>query len=353
MAEKDFLVVGLGLSGLAICEELEKRGLSFTVFEDHSQKSSLVAGGIFNPVILKRFTLAWQADEQMAYSIPFYKELEKKLESNFLHFWNIYRRFHSIEEQNDWFAASDKDRLKPFLDTKLEKVNNENIISKGSFGKVNHTGNVDTELLIQKYREYLQTKQSISYERFNYEELITENSTFTYQNNRYKNVIFCEGFGIKDNPYFSYLPLRGNKGEYIIVHAPDLKLDQAIKASVFIMPLGDDRYKVGATYDNYDKSPEVTQKSRERLKEQLRSVIACDFEVVDQVAGIRPSTIDRRPIVGRHPKFDNIYCCNGFGSRGVLIAPVMANKLLQFIQDDKPLDAEIDLARFIDKYFSV
>ena len=52
----DYIIVGLGLAGLAFAEELERNHKSFVVFEDNSQNSSLVAGGVYNPVILKRFT---------------------------------------------------------------------------------------------------------------------------------------------------------------------------------------------------------------------------------------------------------------------------------------------------------
>lgn len=161
-AEKHFmkqdLVVGLGLSGLAICEELEKRGHSFRVYEDNSQKSSFVAGGIFNPVILKRFTLAWDADEQLKVSIPFYQSLEQKLHIPLVHFWNIFRRFHSVEEQNNWFVATDKERLGEFLDTKLHQIDNPHISAPYSYGKVQQTGHVDTGKMLAAYRKYLAEK---------------------------------------------------------------------------------------------------------------------------------------------------------------------------------------------------
>ncbi|NNE77833.1 MAG: FAD-dependent oxidoreductase, partial [Pricia sp.] len=57
----DYLVVGLGLAGIAFCEQLEKGNKTFKVISDTSQTASLVAGGLYNPVILKRFTLAWRA----------------------------------------------------------------------------------------------------------------------------------------------------------------------------------------------------------------------------------------------------------------------------------------------------
>ena len=67
----DYLVVGLGLAGISFCEVLEKEGKSFKVITDNSQQASQVAGGLYNPVILKRFTLAWKAKEQVELAQPF------------------------------------------------------------------------------------------------------------------------------------------------------------------------------------------------------------------------------------------------------------------------------------------
>ena len=73
--------------------------------------------------------------------------------------------------------------------------------------------------------------------------------------------------------------------------------------------------------------------------------------MVDQVAGIRPAVSDRKPLVGSHPEISNMYCCNGYGSRGVLIAPNMAKMLIEHIEDGKQLDPEVDLDRFTKKHF--
>ncbi|TRO67122.1 NAD(P)/FAD-dependent oxidoreductase [Christiangramia sabulilitoris] len=347
----DHILVGLGLSGLAVAEELEKRGRDYVVFEDNSQSSSYVAGGIFNPVILKRFTAAWNAAEQMKTALPFYEHLEKKLGVHFVHKWNIYRRFHSVEEQNDWFVATDKPGVAPFLDPELKRNKNPNLDAGHALGKVLHTGNIDTELLLDNYRAHLAKNGLLKNERFDHAALVIDNDKFSYKGLASKNIIFCEGFGLKKNPYFSYLPLRGNKGEYITIRSKELKLDFAVKSSVFLMPLGNDLYKAGATYDHEDKTPVPTEKARLRLINELRKFIKCDFEVVDQVAGIRPATADRKPLVGEHPEISNMYCCNGFGSRGVLIAPNVSLALLDHIENDMDLDTEVDLRRFTRKHY--
>ncbi|MDT0641313.1 FAD-dependent oxidoreductase [Zunongwangia sp. F363] len=347
----DYIVVGLGLSGLAVISRLEQRKKSFLVYEDNSQHSSQVAGGIFNPVILKRFTLAWKADEQIKEAIPFYQKFEKKYNRQFLHFWEIYRRFHSAEEQNNWFNAADKPGLDEFLNTELVRQVNANIPSSFSFGRVKKTGNINTDALLKDYRKDLLGSGKLIAERFDYDQLEISGEFFRYKDQKAKRIIFCEGFGMTKNPFFNYLPLRGNKGEYIIIRSEALQLNKAVKSSVFLMPLGNNLYKVGATYNHKDKTPGPTQEARGKLATELNKLIECEYEVVDQVAGIRPATADRRALIGSHPEIPNMYCCNGFGSRGVLIAPMASRELVDFIEEGAEISPEIDLQRFTRKHY--
>ncbi|CAM4205603.1 NAD(P)/FAD-dependent oxidoreductase [Gillisia hiemivivida] len=346
----DYIIVGSGLSGIAVAEKLLSKDKKILVYDDNSQSSSTVAGGIYNPVILKRFTLAWNANEQLDTALSFYRSLERKLEISLIHPLPIYRRFHSIEEQNNWFSAMDKPYLSRFLDEKLVSTINPHIPSSFYFGHVRETGVVNTELLLEKYRAYLTEINSFQQETFDFDQFEVNEDHCIYKNRRAKMIIFCDGFGLKTNPYFNYLPLNGNKGEYLIIKAQDLKLEVAVKSSVFIIPLGEDLYKVGATYNNWDKTKEPTLEGKNYLLEKLNGFLNCDFEIVDQVAGIRPAAKDRKPLVGKHPKHGNMYCCNGFGSRGVLIGPTVASELINYIEDSVALSEEIDINRFAKLY---
>ena len=348
---KDYLIVGLGLAGASLAFRLEKMGKDFLVFDDESQEASKVAGGFMNPVVLKRFTLAWKADDQLELAKDFYHELEEVLKRTFLTPLEIYRRFSSIEEQNNWFTATDKPALAPFLDSKLMSNLNPYVPAKYGFGKVLKTARLEPREMLESYSAHLKGKNLLVQERFVHEDLIITDEGVEYHGIPFKKVIFCEGFGLHQNPYFNYLPLRGNKGEYIIIKAPELDLQVGIKSSVFIFPAGDDHYAVGATYSNTDKSPRPTIHAREELIRKLQEFVKADFEVVDQVAGLRPATIDRRPIVGVHPEHRDLYCCNGFGSRGILMAPWISEKLIRFIEEDEALDSEVDLQRFTKKWY--
>ena len=347
----DYLVVGLGLAGISFCEQLENNGKSFKMISDNSQQASLVAGGLYNPVILKRFTMAWNAREQMELAMPFYQSLEKKLNAQLDFKLPVLRRFASIEEQNSWFEASDKGGLDYFLSTKIIGNTNPNIDAPYGYGEVKYTGRIDTKALLKGYRNYLIQKENLLKEAFNYDSLEISPEMLDYKGITAKKIVFAEGYGLKSNPYFKYLPLNGTKGELLTIKAPDLKEENVIKSSIFIIPLGNDLYRIGATYKWKDKTNIPTEASKKELLEKLQSFLKCDFEVVRHVAGVRPTVADRRPLVGRHPEHQNLIVLNGFGSRGVLIAPYASKNLYEHLTHQTALDTAMDISRFTKKYF--
>lgn len=347
----DYLIVGLGLAGISFCEQLEKNSKSYKVVSDDSQSSSLVAGGLYNPVVLKRFTLAWKAKQQFDIAIPFYTDLEKKLGVKLNYPLPVYRRFASIEEQNLWFEASDKKGLSDFLSPVIHSNKNPSIDAPFGYGEVLGTGRIDTEQLVSSYKKYLQKNEGFLGEGFDCDELQIKEDHIQYKSLKARHIIFAEGFGMKDNPFFNYLPMQGSKGEYLFIKAPELKEEKAIKASIFCIPEGDDIYRAGANYAREDKTNEPTDTAKNELLKKWDNLVQCEYEVIDQVAGVRPTVSDRKPLVGRHPKYRNLYVLNGFGSRGVMTGPYASEQLYKNISADFPLDGELNIDRFTGKHF--
>ncbi|MGI9548274.1 MAG: NAD(P)/FAD-dependent oxidoreductase, partial [Flavobacteriaceae bacterium] len=285
----DYLVVGLGLAGVSICHILERENKSFKVIANGSQGSSWVAGGLYNPVVLKRFNAAWHAKEQLTLLKPFYASLEEKLQIRLDYPMPVLRRFASPKEQNMWFEAADRPELKSFLDLELKPNSNPAIDAPLGFGSVTGTGRIDTRALVEHYQEHLWKSGFLIREKFDYSALEPERDEVIYGRLRAKRIVFATGIGLRENPYFNYLPLQGTKGELLTIKAPQLKEHSVIKSSVFIIPLGDDLYRVGATYNWKDNSNEPTREAREELLDKLHSFLRCDYELLDQIAGIRPT----------------------------------------------------------------
>ncbi len=342
----DYIIVGLGLAGLAFVEKLIEAKKSFIVFEDDSQTSSLVAGGVYNPVILKRFSPVWNAKEQLAIALPFYEHLEKKFNTTFDQKFVIKKAFKSIKDQNNWFSAFDKPTVAPFLDAKLDKKTYKGVVGEHYFGNVKEGGRIDTHKLVEAYRYYLKINQKIRFEKFCHNEICFEDHFVSYKNILSEKIVFCEGFGLKQNPYFNHLPLEEVKGEIITILAPELEIDFLLKSTLFVLPLGNHRYKVGATFNHKDKTSIPSKEGKEELIEKLKKVITVPYSIVEQSAGIRPAVKDRRPMVGVHQKHKQLSVLNGLGTRGVMIAPTVAENLFQHIEYDEKLDPEIDIKRF-------
>jgi len=342
----DYIIVGCGLAGIAFCEILKANNKTFMVFDNASQHSSVVAAGLYNPVVLKRFTEVWKSDEQLQLALPKYKLLEALLDVKLDYKLPVYRKFYSIEEQNEWFTAADKPSLEPYLSTQLIKNDNLSVEAPFGFGKVLQTGRIDTSTLVAAYKNYLKSKDCLQEIGFDYKALIQNENSVSYKTIEANQIVFAEGFGVVKNPFFDHLPLNVAKGEILTIKAPNLKIDYILKSSVFVVPLENDLYAVGATYNWKDTTNEITEDGKNELVRKLKTFLNCDFEVVNQVAGVRPTVKDRRPLIGQHHIYKNYFVLNGLGTRGVMIAPYVAEQLYKFIEDNEPLDAEINIDRF-------
>jgi glycine oxidase len=345
----DYLIIGSGLAGISFSEIVLKNNKSIFVLDNNSQNSSKVAGGLYNPVILKRFSEVSQASEHLVIMNEFYDTLEKKINCQVNFKLPILRKFFSVEEQNNWFSASDKVSLSPFLSNHLISKKYSGIDSPFDYGEVLHTGYVATGLMLAKYREYLSDNNLFRTETFDYLLLKEETFGISYKDIQARHIVFAEGFGMHSNPFFKELPLDGTKGELLIIKAPKLKLDVILNTSLFFLPLSNDLYKVGATYNWEDKTDTPTDEGKAELVAKIKEIINCDFEIVSHLAGVRPTVRDRRPLIGTHSEHPAIHILNGLGTRGIMLGPAMAKALFEHIEHQIPLDKTIDIKRYTNK----
>lgn len=342
----DYIVVGTGLAGIAFTEKLAQEGKTFIVIDSEERSSSLIAGGMYNPVVLKRFTDVWKVKEQLAIAEVFYPALEAKLQVKCWYPMNLYRRLASIEEQNNWFHAADRPNLSAFLSPEIEKKQLDGVDLSFGLGKVKATGYLETDDLIPAYRQHLMQLGCYKKERFEYTVLNYDVGGVSYKGIEARHIVFAEGFGLLQNPFFNQLPLDGTKGELMIVKIPGLNCDFMLKAGVFLIPIGNDLYKLGATYNWEDKTDTPTEEGAAELIEGLKSFIDLDFEIVSHIAGVRPTVKDRRPLLGRSLESDRIFVLNGLGTRGVLLAPYLAEQLYNYIENNTALDENISIHRY-------
>ncbi len=347
MKKVDYIIVGLGIAGISVCEQLLKQNKRFVVVDNGTEGSTAKSGGVFNPTVLKRFTAAWNASNFYPAAINFYSEVSKRINENIFIEIPVLRIFKSIEEQNNWSVASDKKELQQFLSSQFLKNTNPIVNAPLGFGEVLGTARIDAVKLIGGYRKYLDTHGLLISEDFEYGMLNHNDEGVTYKDISAKKIIFAEGAKVKQNPFFPQQTLNGNKGEFVRIKAPLLQLNALLKGSLYIIPMGNDEYKVGATYDRDDLIANTTQAAKEEILSKLKGIIDCPFEIIGQTAGIRPTTNDHRPLLGSINENPNFIFYNGLGSRGFLMAPLVSKILIDALENKGSIPPEMDINRML------
>lgn len=95
----DYIIVGCNLAGIAFAENTLNAHKKILVFDNNSQNSSKVAAGLYNPVVLKRFTATPEAKEQLELLNVFYRSIETKLNCKFLFEMPVLRKFFQLKSK--------------------------------------------------------------------------------------------------------------------------------------------------------------------------------------------------------------------------------------------------------------
>lgn len=351
----NYIISGQGLAGTILAQTFLKQGKSVLIIDEQGLSSaSKIAAGLYNPVVFKRLVKSWMADELISFMDEFYYEAQQLLNEKFYFKKQIVKLFAEEQEKVLWLKKCNEDVGK-YLSKTIQTDFLSGIIHNsptGEYSEVIDAGNLDTRLFLDAFRTYFQLNNQLLDEKFEYDKLIIEPDSVTYKNYTAGKLIFCEGYKSIENPYFNWLPFKLTKGEIITVKIPllfDNEIDnneKVINKGVFILPLGNHIYKVGATYEWTDLTEQPTDKGKDYLIDRLQKIIKVPFEILDHKAGIRPTVIDRRPLIGLHPQHSAIAVFNGMGTKGVMLAPYFANQFFDFLENNLPLDKEVDIARF-------
>lgn len=341
------LIVGQGLAGTTLAHRLLARNESVYIVDDnHAHSSSMVAAGLWNPIVFKRMNKSWMADSFLESMSDFYPNIEQLIGHSFYHPKAIYRMHGSNDEYNLWQEKKSLPGYKSYLHHSETPQIAGFARSEFGSGEVNFSGYVDVRTYLEKSAAYFETLGI--FKKAKIEWPVNQNSIgeLTFDGMTMNRIVDCRGAQSESDQCWQFLPFNPTKGEVLTIHAPGFKFDHIFNAGFFVLPLGEDNYRVGATFEwkNLDEIP--TDEGRKSLESKLRKWTDLPFEIVDHKAGVRPTVKDRRPFVGRHPNHPNFYIINGMGAKGVMMAPYLSQAMADFICDEVPLNPEIDIARF-------
>lgn len=341
MKNVDYIIVGDGYAAFFFAHQLILHQKSFVLFSANEKGASQISAGIVNPLVLKKFTTFWLAAEQIEFLTKTVAEIEAYTGENYLIQEKIHRIFHDEGEKNLWSMKTGTEELKPFLNPEFETL--DTVINPFGTGEVNHSARLDVNGFFKGISAYMEEHGMLIKEQFDY----TKVTDSTYEDYNFKNIVFCEGMGVRANPFFTDIQVIANKGHHLKVRLSK-KMDHqyTLKKKHFLFPLNNDVHYYGGSYDPNERANEIDDWKTEELKEGLSAFYPHDFEVVEVNYGFRPTVKDRRPIIGNLPDHQNYYIYNGLGARGILNGCYFSKELYEHIENGEELMKEVDLKRF-------
>lgn len=338
LKDKKYIIVGGGLAGVCVATQLIRSGAKVVLFDKKENHSSIIAAGLINPIVFRRMTKSWRVDEFLPYLKSFYSELEIETNSIFLHQIPMRRLFSSVQECEFWIEKQEKEAFQPYLNL-VTKDDMNYSISKNEFGsgRLNDAHYVDVKTFISRCKSWVSNSGEVINEEFDYTQLTPSE----YKGISFDDIIFCEGFENKNNPWFGKLPLDQTKGQTLTIRSKKLPSDVSLNRKCFVLPLENDVFKIGSTYEWHNPTTHITTEGKEEILNHLAYITDEKVDVISQEAGVRPTTRDRRPLIGTHHEINNFHIFNGLGAKGYMICPLLSLEFVHYLANESLLDLSL------------
>jgi glycine/D-amino acid oxidase-like deaminating enzyme len=264
----------------------------------------------------------------------------------------IYKIFSSIEEQNTWMAKSAGEGWSDYILATFTQSTNQPSIQDPYGGiMIGRGGSLLVAEMLDLLAGELLAQGLLLPERFERDELQLTATGVRYKDREADRLIFCEGFQAVSNPYFKWLPIQPTKGEVLEVQTENFNPECIYNKAVYVVPVGAGRFRIGATYNWRHPDEQPSAEGQQELAERFSQITSQHFSVLNHRAGIRPAVRDRKPLAGMHPQYPQLGVFNGMGSKGVLMAPYLAQQFAAALAGEGEVVPEIQISRYLSLYY--
>ncbi|GAB2514306.1 NAD(P)/FAD-dependent oxidoreductase [Spirosoma aerophilum] len=348
----DYLIVGQGVAGSVLAWTLDQRGCTVLLVDDPALPSaSGVAAGLVNPLTGRKLVRTWKADELFPFLHRFYSDVEQQLGVSFFHPKNIYRPFRSESEKAAYLALIADPETSPYVAQSVDDQAYSSFINNPLGGlEVTQAGWVDLTEFVRIIKGYFMRKNQYFEGRISDSDLTIKERAVVWKGVDIDKVIFCDGVQSRENSLFDWLPYNPVKGQILTALVDNYSIKNIVNQGVFVLPVRKGLVRIGATYSWHDLDWKTTEDGRAFLENKVADILKVPYQIVDQQAGIRPSTKDRRPIIGLHPSKPAVGIFGGLGTKGVSLAPYLAEQFARYLLDGEDLEPEANISRCISLY---
>lgn len=344
------LIVGQGLAGTLLSYQFLKNNIQHKVVDNqHANSSTLAAAGLINPVTGRRYVKSWMIDELLEVAKPFYHGLEQLLDMKLVSSMDVIRSLKNVSQENLWNTATSRPGYKDYVSDDDSPASYAGVVNHSfTYRRIRKAMQVDVSGLIVKYSEFLLNRNMLIQESFDYSQIYPDSDVFEIYGETYSHIIFCEGYKAIDNPFFNFLPFQPSKGESFEIEINGFEPDEILRDEIFLVPVGESLIWSGGGYgwDFTNKYP--TEDFRTEWSNKLDELLQVEYRIKSHKAGIRPGVKGRRPLLGRHPEYNNLIIFNGLGTKGTSLGPYFSKHLYEYLFEEKELLNEVNIQRFVE-----
>ncbi|MEP7168556.1 MAG: FAD-binding oxidoreductase [Bacteroidota bacterium] len=343
----DFIIVGQGIAGSLLTYELIKAGKVVLVVDSKEDETcSHTGAGIMHPITGRRMVKQWKADTLIPYAKNKYRELESVTGNDFFYELPILEIYTSVKNRNDWSGRSSEQGFESYLGAEVNAKTLQKYFYTDSGGiLINGSGYVNMHELVNSLRTYIRMKNAYWQTSYFEEDADFEGGFVRWNGVMAEYIIYCTGSNATDSMFFKDLPFLPAKGEILNIYSEELPQEFIVNREMYILPVGNHHFRVGATYE-WDFINDVpTEYAKEKIESFLKKILKAAYQITDHKAGIRPSTQDRRPFIGMHPQHPQIGIFSGLGTKGAMLAPYYAKQFADFLLGETKIDDEVNVRR--------
>ncbi|HUR53701.1 MAG TPA: FAD-dependent oxidoreductase [Gemmataceae bacterium] len=326
----DAVIVGQGLAGTVLAWTLRPRRVLLIDRED-AVTSSKIAAGLITPITGKRLAVADRWGELWPVAVAFYRRVEAETGARFFHEGPAVRLFADAGER-ELFEQRNSTGWRHWSSPlpqsehwgRGEQPSPEPNLFAPHGGFEMPAARLDVPQFLAVSRDFFRPDYlAADIDPAHDIELLPDRVRLPRLGVETECLVFCQGYS--PNPHFPDVTFNAAKGEILTLRIPGLAETRVVHRGVWLVPLGDERFLAGSTYEweQLDTVPTATR--RDEICARVREFVRLPFEVIDHTAAVRPVIDAGKPVVevrGRLGIF------NGLGSKGALLAPFFATRLL-------------------------
>ena len=330
----DCVIVGQGIAGSLVAMQGLELGLNILVIdEDKNDNASSVAAGLVEAVSGKRWTLSYRANEWMPFAKDVYQTLERRLNLSFINDLESYRVVLDDKQEQCIQKRLRDPILKDYIGDFITKLPFDLLCQKGAY-KIRESFSIKAPLLLNAIKIALQNRQVLRNETLdlNQIDLSQDQVLLRLKEERVhaKSLIFCQGHQLENNPFFQDLDFRPSRGDVLTFSSAKLKPHCHIVQKEWLVPIDEDRYRFGATYDwpPYDER-ELKIKNKDRLVSSIEGWGIKDINLLDHQYAFRCNLSIPHPLLQSHKAHPQLFVLGALGSKGFMSAPYMSDHFYQ------------------------